>query len=82
MPFASIYMLQKALWKAVFFVQIGPVAAFMRIRALNLLKQQGEPTKARQKGVKLTQQMGVWGILDHLEAISIPSISISKGIKN
>ena len=38
--------------------------------------------KINQKCVKITQKMVFGGILDRLEAISIPSVSISKGIQN
>ena len=82
MHFTSIYLLQKALlesplWsKCAHFGRVLPYYGSKNSRKL-LGKPQNQLTM-RQNHPK----MGFGGILDRLEAISIPSISISKGIKN
>ena len=73
---------RRRFWKA-FHGPNGPIlAAFCRIMALKLPKTAGQTPQNQPKMRQNHPKMGFGGILDRLEAISIPSISISKGIKN
>ena len=83
MHFASIYKLHKAPGKALFGTNSAHFGLFWPFYGSEKAqKLRGAPTKYRQRCVKIPPKMGFGGIFDHLEAISIPSIPISKGIKN
>ena len=66
-----------------FMVQMGPFWPLFAVLWLQKLQKTVGQTPQNQPTMRQNHpKMGFGGILDRLEAISIPSIPISKGIKN
>ena len=83
MHFASFYLLQKALLESLLWSKWAPFGRFLPYYgSKNSRKLLYNPPKNQPKMRQNHPKMRFGGILDRLEAISIPSISIYKGIKN
>ena len=83
MHFASIYLLQKALLESFFWSKWSHFGRFFAVLWFHKVSKTAWQTPQNQPKMRQNHpKMGFGGILDRLEVISIPSVSIPKGIKN